>query len=306
MKLKDILWLGIILFSAYLGLVAGKAMAAETRTPSVAGVFYPGDRKELASLVDRYLKEAPANPCAGEEIVALIAPHAGYLYSGKVAACAYKQIQGKDYDLVVLIGPSHSMEFEGASLYAGDYYETPLGKVPVDKSLTQVLIRQDKTLRPLLQAHQKEHSLEVQLPFLQRSLGEFSLLPLLMGSQSLSSCKAVSAALVKVLKGKKALLVASSDLSHYHPGKMAKRLDDAAIEAISAMDGPALIHRMEAGSCELCGAGPVAAVLLAAKEMGAGHVCILKYADSSEVSRDSSAVVGYLSAAEDGDVENRV
>ena len=297
MKLKDILWLGIILFSAYLGLVAGKAMAAEVRKPAVAGLFYPGEKKELASLVDRYLKEAPLQPCAEEEIVALIAPHAGYLYSGRVAAYAYKQIQGKKYDLVVLIGPSHSMEFEGVSLYGGDCYETPLGKVQIDKSFSEALIHQDKSFRLLPQAHQKEHSLEVQLPFLQRSLGEFSLLPLLMGSQSLSSCKALSAALVKVLKGKKALLVASSDLSHYHSAKMAKRLDDAAIQAIAAMDGPALIHRMEAGSCELCGAGPVATVLLAAKEMGAHRVSILKYADSSEVSQDPSAVVGYLSAA---------
>lgn len=251
----------------------------------------------MAFVVSRYLEEAPLNACSEEEIVALICPHAGYLYSGKVAAHAYKQIRGRDYDVVVLVGPSHRVGFEGASLYDGDYYETPLGRAKLDKSSAEALTRQNKTFRFLPQAHEKEHSLEVQLPFLQRSLAKFSLLPIVMGSQSLPTCKAVAQALVSILKGKNALFIASSDLSHGHPSKVAKKLDETAMEAIQAMDAAALIHGTESSSCELCGAGPVATILLVARQLGSKRVTILKYADSSEASGDSSEVVGYVAAA---------
>ena len=278
-------------------LLTGPAMADQIRKPAVAGLFYPGEKKELASLVDGYLEKAPLHPCAEREILALIVPHAGYLYSGRVAAQAYKQIQGKSYEAVVLIGPSHSAGFEGASLYDGDFYETPLGKVRINKALTEELIRQNKGFCFLPQPHRKEHSLEVQLPFLQRSLADFSLVPILIGSQSLSTSKALSGNLIQVLKGKKVLLVASSDLSHYHPAKVAHQLDQSTREAIQAMDAPGLIRRVEAGSAELCGVGAVATVLLAAKGLGASQAEVLSYVDSGEVTGDSSAVVGYLAAA---------
>jgi hypothetical protein len=280
-----------------LGLLPGHAMADLVRRPAVADLFYPGNKKALTSLVEGYLAKAPLDPCSKEEIVALIVPHAGYLYSGKIAAHAYRQIRGNDYEVVVLIGPSHLMGFEGASLYNGDYYETPLGRVKINRTLSEALVRQNKGFRFLPEAHEREHSLEVQLPFLQRSLSDFSLVPILMGSASLSTCKAVAQGLANQLSGKKALLVASSDLSHYHPSEVARQLDQSAIEAIQAMDGPGLISRMESGSCELCGGGPVAAVLLAAKGLGAEHVTILRRGDSSEASGDSSSVVGYMAAA---------
>jgi len=291
---RSLSWLISILLAT---LLTGPALAAQIRKPAVAGFFYPGAKRELASLVDRTLDEAPWKLSADEETVALICPHAGYLYSGRVAAYAFRQIRGGDYEVVVLIGPSHTMGFEGVSLYDGDYYETPLGKVRLEKNLAEALTRQSKAFRFLPQAHQKEHSLEVQLPFLQRSLADFSLLPLVMGSQSLSTCKELARALVRILRGKKALLIASSDLSHYHPSRVARKLDEAAMEAIQAMDGEALLQGVESFSCELCGAGPVATILLAAKQLGSDRVAILKYADSSEASGDSSAVVGYLAAA---------
>ncbi len=283
----------ILLFS----LLPGYALADLIRRPAVADLFYPGEKKALTSLVDGYLAKATLNPCSKEEIVALIVPHAGYLYSGKIAAQAYRQIRGNDYEVVVLIGPSHSMGFEGAALYDGDYYETPLGRVKINRTLSEALVRQNKGFRFLSQAHEREHSLEVQLPFLQRSLSDFSLVPILMGSASLSTCQAVAQGLVHLLSGKKALLVASSDLSHYHPCKQARQLDQSAIEAIQTMDASGLISRMEAGSCELCGCGPVATVLLASKGLGAEHVTILRRGDSSEASGDSSSVVGYMAAA---------
>jgi len=283
----------ILLFS----LLPGYAMADLIRRPAVANLFYPREKKELTSLVDGYLAKAPLDPCSKEEIVALIVPHAGYVYSGQIAAHAYRQIRGSKYEVVVLIGPSHSMGFEGASLYDGDYYETPLGRVRINRTWNEALVRQSKAFRFLPQVHEREHSLEVQLPFLQRSLSEFSLVPILMGSNSLSTCKAVAQGLLNQLSGKKALLVASSDLSHYHPSKVARQLDQSAIEAIQAMDASSLISRMEAGSCELCGGGPVATVLLTAKGMGAEHVTILRRGDSSEASGYASAVVGYMAAA---------
>jgi len=275
----------------------GYVAAGPIRGPSVADLFYPGQKGQLASLVDGYLAKAPSVPCSSEEIVALIAPHAGYRYSGRVAAHAYKQIHGKDYEAVVVIGPSHSASFEGASLFEGTHYETPLGRVRIDKALNEALIRQDKGFRYLSKAHEREHSLEVQLPFLQRSLSDFSLVPILVGSAPLSTCRVLAQALVSALAGKKTLLVASSDLSHYHPSKQARQLDQSAIDAMQAMDAPGLMSRMESGSCELCGCSAVATVLLAAKGLGADHVTILRYADSSEASGDSSAVVGYVAAA---------
>ncbi len=280
-----------------LSLLPGYALADLIRKPVVADLFYPGEKRALTSLVDGYLAKATLDPCAKEEIVALVVPHAGYLYSGQIAAEAYRQIQGKHYEVVVLIGPSHSMGFEGAALYDGDSYETPLGKVKINRTLSEALIRQNKGFRFLPQAHEREHSLEVQLPFLQRSLPDLSMVPILMGPASLSTCQAVAQGLIHLLSNKKALLVASSDLSHYHPSRVARHLDQSALEAIQAMDASSLISRMEAGSCELCGCGPVATVLLAAKGLRAEHVTILRRGDSSEASGDPSSVVGYMAAA---------
>jgi AmmeMemoRadiSam system protein B/AmmeMemoRadiSam system protein A len=277
-------------------LLATPAGANSVRRPAVAGFFYPAAKEELASLVDRYLEQVPP-PAPMGEIVALICPHAGYQYSGKVAAHAYRQIRGRNYQVVVLIGPSHTVAFEGVALCDADYYQTPLGKVRLDRGLAQALSRRDRSFRFLPPAHEKEHSLEVQIPFLQRTLGEFSLLPLVMGSQSLATCQSLARALVEILRGKKALLIASSDLSHYHPSEVAKRLDEVAIEAIRSLDGAGLLRKVEASACELCGAGAVATVLLAARLQGADRVKILDYADSSAVAKDPSSVVGYLAAA---------
>ncbi|GAI03683.1 unnamed protein product, partial [marine sediment metagenome] len=201
-----------------------QATPKKVRRPAVAGAFYPGNRLLLQRQVDGFLAKAKKVELEGK-LIALISPHAGYIYSGPVAAYTYKQLTGRDFDTVILIGPSHRGGFAGASVYNQGPYQTPLGLIEVDSDLANKIIAQDKSIRYISQAHNREHSLEVQLPFLQRTLKDFKIIPILISEPSLKNCRILADAIFKSIKGKKVLIIASTDLSHYQPYKEACRLD---------------------------------------------------------------------------------
>jgi AmmeMemoRadiSam system protein B len=259
----------------------------------IAGSWYPGTERQLREAVQGYLDNVEKEELGGE-LVGLISPHAGYVYSGQVAAYAYKQLDGTAYDAVAVISPVHHMLVGRFTATSAAAYETPLGLVEVDTELVEAM---DKEMGLSRVSQDNEHSLEIQLPFLQVVLGEFKLLPIMMGDQDLSSCQKLGTALAKVLKEKNALLVASTDLSHFHNYGTAVRLDEIALERVGAYDLEGLAQDLKRGSCEACGGGPVIAVMLAAQKLGANKAKVLKYMNSGDVTGDHSQVVGYMAAA---------
>jgi AmmeMemoRadiSam system protein B/AmmeMemoRadiSam system protein A len=275
----------------------GKAMSGQhVRESVIAGSWYPGDPARLTKDIKGYLKQVPEHKIEGE-LIALISPHAGYLYSGQVAAHAYKLLQGKGYDIVVIVAPSHRAYFKGASVYPQGGYKTPLGIVPIAEEVTEALMQKSPLIDSIPQAHAQEHSLEIQLPFLQVVLKDFSLVPIVMGDQDLPTCEEVSRVVVDTIKGKNALLIASTDLSHFHSYEKATELDQKVVEHVGAFDPAGLSKDLKQGECEACGGGPVVAVMLAAQALGADKSEVLNYANSGDVTGDHSSVVGYMSAA---------
>ena len=275
----------------------GKAMSGQhVRESVIAGSWYPGDPARLTKDIKGYLKQVPAHKIEGE-LIALISPHAGYMYSGQVAAHAYKLLEGKQYDVVVIIAPSHRAYFKGASVYPKGGYRTPLGIVPIAEEITEALMKKSTLIESIPQAHAQEHSLEIQLPFLQVILKDFRLVPIVIGEQDLSTCEEVSAAIAAVIKGKNALVIASTDLSHFHPYNEAVALDQKIVEHVGAFDPAKLSKALKQGECEACGGGPVVAVMLAAQALGADKSEVLNYANSGDVTGDHSSVVGYMAAA---------
>jgi MEMO1 family protein len=277
------------------------------RKPAVAGMFYPASPGELERTV-RDLLENVTVRVGGGRVVGIIAPHAGYIYSGETAAQAYAQVQGQSRDVVVVISPSHREFFDGISVYPGDGYETPLGGIPIDMEVRDRLRDVLPGLMMSTQGHGTEHALEVQLPFLQCVLQPFTLVPLVIGHQSRSHCFALGKALAEVCSGKDVLLVASTDLSHFSPAASAKQLDALVAEDITAFDPERLMRDLEAGAGEACGGGPVAAVMTACDRLGARKARILGQTNSGMVTGDHQSVVGYLSAViqyEESDVQNQ-
>lgn len=267
------------------------------RKPAVAGTWYPGDRASLVAEVDRYLAAAPPAVLHGR-LVALISPHAGLRYSGPVAAHAYALLRGRRDLTVVLVGPSHRAAFEGVSVYARGAFATPLGEIPIDEPIAEALLGEDDALLDEPSPHRDEHSLEMQLPFLQHLVPGLRLVPLLMGSQSRGEVAALAGALTRALSGRDALLVASSDLSHYHPARVANELDAKVVGDVQRFDPEGLMDRLESFHGHACGGGPMVAVLEAARARGADRATILRYADSGDAGEhDKSRVVGYLAAA---------
>ena len=272
----------------------------DIRKPAVAGSFYPGQPGTLAKTIAGLFAKVNKAALSGRPL-ALIAPHAGYPYSGKVAAAAYKLLEGEAYDTVVIVSPSHTVFFRGSSVYTGDGYETPLGVVESDKDLSKRVASIHPLVHASAQGHatgatRGEHSLEVHLPFLQIALGKFKLVAIVMGDQEEESVSALGEVLATALKGRNCLMVASTDLSHFHDQKEAKALDGAVREAIEAYDSEELMDVLSSGDGEACGGGPVAAVMTAAKRLGSHEIKFLDYATSGDATGDFSEVVGYLSA----------
>ncbi len=276
--------------------------AQDIRPPAVAGTWYSDDPTELRGELDNYLSEADDFKLG--EIVGLVSPHAGYTYSGPVAAYAYRQIEGRHYDVVVVIAPSHAEAFSFASVYGRGAYETPFGLVPVDTMLAKAIAGNRERVKISDRGHRQEklgrqeHSLEIQLPFLQLALGDFKMVPVVMGDQSEEVVEDLAAALVKALQGRKALLVASSDLSHFHPYAEANRLDSVVLNRIADFDASALLNDLQHYRVEACGGGPICAVMEASRKLGADQAKILRHANSGDVpAGDRDRVVGYTAAA---------
>jgi len=263
----------------------------------VAGSWYPGTPAAIAAEVEGHLAAARP-PAVPGRLVGLISPHAGLRYSGPVAAHGYGLLRGRPRLTVVLVGPSHRASFDGVAVFAGGAFETPLGRVPVAEDVAAALIAAGPALFDDPDVHRDEHSLEMQLPFLQHLIPELRLVPLLMGSQSREETDALAEALFRALPGRDVLLVASSDLSHYQAAPMANRLDAEVVECVRRFDPEGLMARLERRHDHACGGGPMVAVMKAARSLGADRATVLRYADSGDVGeRDKSRVVGYLSAA---------
>ncbi|MBN1880972.1 MAG: AmmeMemoRadiSam system protein B [Deltaproteobacteria bacterium] len=273
------------------------ACGAEVREAAVAGMFYPADPDELADLIDGYLADAPDVAVSGP-VAAVIAPHAGYIYSGAIAAAAYRYIDTTGYDTVIVIAPSHHLSFDGVSVNDTGSYETPLGRIPLDMELIEAIRNNGARIDYAAGAHVKEHAVEVQLPFLQRVLGDFELVPMVMGSQDYDLCVETARAIADAVEesGKRVLLVASTDLSHYHSHDEAMILDGVFRDMVIANNPAGLYDALLRGSCEACGAGPVISVMLAANRLGACDVIETDSGDSAKASGDYSRVVGYFSA----------
>jgi AmmeMemoRadiSam system protein B len=267
----------------------------DIRKSVIAGSWYPGNPEILKADIESFFHHVADQDIHGQ-IIGLIAPHAGYVYSGQVAAYAYKKIRGERFDAVIVIGPSHRTYFQGVSVYNKGGYETPLGIVPVNVSLANRIMAQSGMVSYIPAAHMQEHSIEIQLPFLQVALGEFQFVPLVMGDQSQQACETLAESIRDAVGNQKVLVVGSSDLSHFHSYDKATTLDHVAISHMVKMDGQGLLRDLENDACETCGGGPVAATMMISQKLGAKSAALLKYANSGDVTGDKKSVVGYASA----------
>ena len=265
------------------------------RKAAVAGSWYPGTASALTAAVDAHLERATRG-VAGD-LVAIVAPHAGLMYSGPVAAHAYHLLRGRVFDVAVLVGPSHYVGFDGVAIDPAGAWETPYGMVRIDAACAAGIRTQAKIIVERPQAHAREHSLEMQLPFLRRVAPEVPIVPLVMGYQTADTARALGEALAGALEGRRALLVASTDLSHYHDAATAEHLDRVVIDRVAAFDADGLQRALDVRPEHACGGGPTVAVMRAAHALGARDAVVLDYADSGDVSGDKTAVVGYLAAA---------
>ena len=270
------------------------------RAAAVAGSWYPGTRGALTREVTDYLAAAPEGPHG--TIAAVIVPHAGLMFSGAVAAHAYKAAARGEYGVVVLAGPSHFVGFDGVAVYPDGAFETPMGLASIDSDVAVRLARYPG-IRAMPDAHVREHSLEMQLPFISHVLPNVRIVPLLMGYQARETIQQLASALAGALSGTPSLIVASSDLSHYFDASQAVALDGRVQDYVARFDPDGLLDHAEEypeherGRYVGCGVGPVISVMMAARTLGAREARVLKYAHSGEVSGDYGGVVGYLSAA---------
>jgi MEMO1 family protein len=272
------------------------AQAEKIHESVIAGSWYSGDATVLRRDVERYLAAVPEKDLPGP-LVALIAPHAGYQFSGQVAAHAYKLLQKQKYSTVVVIAPSHYASFPGVSVYDEGGLRTPLGVVPLDGDLVAALKKRDDRIHYVPDAYTKEHSLEIQLPFLQVTQPGIKLVPLVMGDQDWGACERLAATVAECIRGKSVLVVASTDLSHFHGYDRAKSLDQVVLDHVNGLDPTGLHESLRSGRCEACGGGPLVTAMLVARKLGANSGQVLQAANSGDVTGDRSRVVGYMAAA---------
>jgi AmmeMemoRadiSam system protein B len=269
--------------------------SSDVRRAAVAGSWYPSDPETLAREVDRYLSAAGDLPIG--DALAIIAPHAGLMYSGPVAAYAYNLLRRRDIDVAILVGPSHYVGFEGVAIYESGAFETPFGRVRIDEECAAAVVSASRCVKSHPIAHVREHSVEMQLPFLVRVLPQASIVPLVMGHQSRQTAEDLGDAIASAAEGRRAVLVASTDLSHYQNATVAAKLDGKVMQQVQRFDPDGLMSLLEVFPQHACGGGPTVSVMRAAKQLGARDASVLKYADSGDVSGDKDAVVGYLAAA---------
>jgi len=295
-RLKILILFGLIFSSVSM------AFADNVKKPSAAGTFYPDNSVVLGEKIDSFLIQANQDLIEGT-IFALICPHAGYDFSGKIAAFGYKLIKNKPYKTVVIIGPSHYFGFNGVSVYPSGFFRTPLGDLEIDSDFAKKLDRQDAEILFEAAAFEKEHSVEVQLPFLQKVLSNFKIVPIVMGDCSFTTCKKLAELLKAAIADRRdVLVVASTDLYHGYDYQEAEIMDNLTLSFLSKMDAEALYQKIRQGTVGLCGGFPVVTTLLLSKELGHNQLKVLKYSNSAIITQKMLKgvwTVGYASCAID-------
>jgi AmmeMemoRadiSam system protein B len=268
---------------------------AKIRKAAVAGYFYPSDPRKLSDEIETLLScSIPGIDLLS--ITGIVSPHAGYIYSGRTSAFAYNLLKGKDINKVIIISPSHREYFPGVCIYEGDGYETPLGVVEVDLELAGKLTDGNRIIYKGVEGHGDEHAIEVQIPFIQKMINEFKIVPIVMGDQGKIFIDEVAVKISEAADDK-TLIVASSDLSHYYSKKDADELDSVIEEDINNFNFKKLQNDLELKNCEACGGGPIVAMMKATFLMNKKNAFVLNRSNSGDVTGDYSGVVGYLSAA---------
>jgi len=287
--IRNIILIGFVLF-----LLACVGHAADIGS-QVAGQFYPAEKKALSQMTDYYLSKYRFIENSGD-LLALVSPHAGYEYSGIVAAYGYKQLEGRKYDTVVIMAPSHNVLFDGLAVNPSGKFVTPLGEVEIDEEMASKLIGHNSRIMFNKEAFLKEHAIEVQLPFLQKTLKKFKIVPVIFGNQSIENCEILSNAIVDTVGEKKILLVASTDLSHYLSYEAANEMDAKVVQAFSEGDLVRLITMIATREVEMCGYGPVITAMYTSDRLGGNSYEVFKYLNSGNTTTDMDRVVGYMSA----------
>ena len=259
------------------------------RPPAVAGRFYPGRPESLGRQLDQYLGNEPEKI---DGALGCVVPHAGYMYSGHVAGAVFSRLPKRS--TYIILGPNHTGRGAPLAIMSSGEWLTPLGRVPVDSALARLLRRSCHLLMEDAEAHEDEHSLEVQLPFLQRSVGEFKFVPIVIGVGGYSGLESLGHSIAQAV-GPTApvMIIASSDMNHYEPDSLTREKDRKAIDKILALDPPGLYDVLRHDDISMCGYGPTIAMLTAAKDLGAQRAELIKYATSADTSGDRDAVVGY-------------
>ncbi len=263
------------------------------REPAVAGQFYPGDKKTLSSTIDSFFAEIPAQILPGK-IIGIAVPHAGYPFSGPTATYAYKSVAKENIQTIIMIGPTHHAYFEGIAVYGEGSWKTPLGDVPVDETLAQSIIKQNPIIHNLPEAHSEEHSLEVQVPFLQKIFKNFKIVPIMLFEPTYEECQMLAQAIVINVKNKKVLLLASSDLYHGNSYDSCNMTDKITLSYIEKFDPKGLYQALKQDKAQACGGFPIVTVMLAAKLLGADKGKVLHHTNSNDVINERGGYcVGY-------------
>lgn len=278
--------------------MAKVSLGQNIKKPNVAGQFYPSSSKELSVQIDRLMNQSQQKSFS-QFVPIVIAPHAGYVYSGGVAAYSFKAVSQHKYKTVVILAPSHFYGFDGVSIWKDGMFETPLGLVPIDEDMTAKLVGATPKFIFDKKAFDQEHSLEVEIPFLQKTMNDFKIVPVVMGQASLQTLKEFAAKLSEIIGTREdVLIVVSTDFSHYHDYETAKQMDERAVNAILQLDVEQIYRScFDRQEIEMCGCIPVTTALLYAREKGFQKVEKLYYANSGDVTGDLSRVVGYSALA---------
>jgi len=300
-------------------LAVSQSHAAEVKEADLAGSWYPASKAQLEDQIKGYLDAANPQKIEGR-ILAIIVPHAGYVYSGPVAAYGYKAVEDRGIKTVIILGFSHRKYFDGVSVYGGNSWKTPLGQIAVDTAMAQKIISSNPRFRFQKELFDDENSVEMQVPFIQMALGKMGqspsafakasadksgtvpifpkIVPIAFGNQNYSDAQALAKVIADLIKDRNdCLIVASTDLSHYHSYQEANSIDSHTIQLLDKFKPKELYEEARIGISEICGMMPVTASLLVAETLGYGKIKTLKYANSGDITGDKSRVVGYMSAA---------
>ena len=268
------------------------------RKPAVAGSFYPADPDKLKKMICGYISQAEKEKEQVKgKLYGIISPHAGYIYSGPVAAYGFSYLKYSDFEGFVVIAPSHRARFNGASILSEGVYSTPLGEMEVDSEMGE-LLQKSPLFTYIKDIDEPEHSLEVQIPFIQFMKPGLKLVPVVVGSTDIKICRKLGETIADALKtlNKNYAIIISTDLSHYYPYNKAVQMDGDFISALKSFDEDRIAETVFSGRCEACGIGPLLTGIIACRKLGASKTQIVKYANSGDTAGSKDEVVGYVSA----------